>query len=74
MFSYYFDVLMSKMIFKKIKKLHFDAFLSEKHFEPSPLSQSQTDPSCSLYTQFSSLSMRTSLMISSLLVVLLLMT
>jgi hypothetical protein len=39
-----FDMLMSKMIFKKMKKLHFDAFLSKKHIEPSLLPQSQTSP------------------------------
>jgi hypothetical protein len=40
MFSYRFDVLKSKIIFKK--KNYFDIFLNKKHFKPSPLPQSQT--------------------------------
>jgi hypothetical protein len=41
MFSYRFDMLMLKIFFLK-KKLYFDTFLNKKHFEPSPLPQSQT--------------------------------
>jgi len=39
MFSYCFDVLMSKIILKKNKKKYFNAFLKEKHFKPLPHSQ-----------------------------------
>jgi hypothetical protein len=31
-----FDALISKIIFKKIKKHHFDVFRHEKHFEKQP--------------------------------------
>jgi hypothetical protein len=37
MFSDRFNVLISKIIFSK--KNHFNAFLSEKHFEPQLLSK-----------------------------------
>ena len=40
----YFDVLMSKMIFKKIKKHHLNVFRHEKHFEKLPQLHSQTSP------------------------------
>ena len=33
MFSDHFDVLMSKIIFFKIKKYYFNTFTSKKHFE-----------------------------------------
>jgi hypothetical protein len=35
MFSDCFDVLISKIIFLKKTNLYFDAFLSEKRFEPA---------------------------------------
>jgi len=37
-----FDALISKIIFKKLKKYHFDAFRHEKHFEKQPQPYSQT--------------------------------
>jgi hypothetical protein len=42
MFSDYFDVLMSKIIFLKIKKHNFNVFLNEKHFEKQLQPPSQT--------------------------------
>jgi hypothetical protein len=46
MFSDCFDMLMSKIILKKLKKkLHFNIFLNEKNFELSLLPQSQTHSS-----------------------------
>jgi hypothetical protein len=39
MFLDFFVVLMSKIIFLKIKKIQFDAFPSKKHFQLPPLSQ-----------------------------------
>jgi len=34
-FLYRFNVLVSKLIFKKIKKFYFNVFLRKKHFKPS---------------------------------------
>jgi hypothetical protein len=44
MFLDHFDVLMSKIIFKKLKKNYFNAFSSKKHFakQPQPQPQSPT--------------------------------
>jgi hypothetical protein len=44
MFSYYFDALMSKIIFKKLKKYYFNAFSNKKYFEKQQLSNYQTPP------------------------------
>ena len=44
MFLDRFDLLMLKIFFKKLKKLHFDSFLNEKHFELPLLPQSQIHP------------------------------
>jgi len=38
----HFDALMSKIIFKKLKKYYFNTFSSEKHFEKQPQPHSQT--------------------------------
>jgi hypothetical protein len=38
-----FDALISKMIFLKWKKYHFDVFRNEKHFEKQPQPHFQTD-------------------------------
>jgi len=40
-FSNHFDVLMSKIIFKKLKKYDFNVFWHEKLFEKQPQSQPQ---------------------------------
>jgi hypothetical protein len=42
-FSNHFDVLMSKMIFKKKKKHHWHAFWHEKLFEKQPQPHCQTN-------------------------------
>jgi hypothetical protein len=41
-FSDRFNALISKIIFKKLKKNHFDAFSSEKHFEKQSSPHFQT--------------------------------
>jgi hypothetical protein len=42
MFLDYFDILILKIIFKKLNKFYFDAFSSEKYFEKQPQLYSQT--------------------------------
>jgi hypothetical protein len=37
-FSDYFDVLISKIIFKNIKKYYFNIFLNKKYFKKKPQS------------------------------------
>jgi hypothetical protein len=39
MFLYYFDALMSKIIFKNKKKYYFDIFPSKKYFKKQPQPQ-----------------------------------
>jgi len=46
-----FDALISKIIFKKIKKHHFNAFRHEKHFEKQPQPHSQTGLCTSLFDE-----------------------
>ena len=42
MFLDCFDLLISKIIFKKIKKYYFNIFINKKHFKSQPLSHFQT--------------------------------
>jgi len=37
MFSNHFDMLMSNMIFKKLKKYHFNAFSNKKHLKKTTI-------------------------------------